>query len=138
MIIKYDIPETLRRELIAQASRRWDLRSYPARVGDAISQLANALIGGAPDESLSGRSYRIVELQADRPPIFWQVVRWCAEALFWIKDRGDHCQLAFWEDVMRARARAVAADLAAEAIGLQTFGSGDSLRREPVTQTDEE
>lgn len=40
----------------------WDNRSYFGKLGDAISQLGNALIGGAPDESLSGRSWRETEL----------------------------------------------------------------------------
>jgi hypothetical protein len=123
-----DLPEEMRRAIIEAASRPWDLRPRFRIIGDAISQLFNACHpGGAADESLSGRSYRITELSGDRPPIYWQLVRWAAEALFWYWDRGNHCQIAFWEDVFRCRSRAAVADAMATAIELQTWGSGDSL-----------
>lgn len=106
--------------------RGWDRRSWLAKVGDAISQLANAIAGGAPDESLSGRSYRICILEQS-PPLRWRIVRSAAEALFWIKDRGNHTQLAFWEDVYRSRSRGRAADLFDRAVALRTFDAQRSL-----------
>lgn len=117
----------MERALIAAANRPWDTRPYLRKLGDAISQLGNAAIGGAPDESLSGRSYRITELSPKRPPIFWQAIRWCAEAIFWYWDRGNHAQLAFWEDIYRSRSRAAVAKDIATAIELQTWGTSDSL-----------
>lgn len=111
----------------------WDRRGYLAKLGDAVSQLVNALIGGAPDESLSGRSYRICVLQAGTAPLRWRIVRRAAEAIFWLKDRGNHTQIAFWEDVYRARARARAAEPIAAAVGLRTWDSGDTLAPQPPT-----
>ena len=89
---------------------RWDTRPYLPRLGDALSQFVNvALANGMPDESLSGRAWRNTELRyragldvADR----WMLVRDIAELLFWPIDRGQHCRLAFEEDVRRSAARA--------------------------------
>jgi len=84
---------------------RWDLRPYPQRLGDAISQLANvALFNGMTDESLSGRAYRNTAL-ANKPKLLWRAVAFCAEAFFWPIDRGEHCYRAFWEDIARSRLR---------------------------------
>ena len=132
-----EIPDELRRELIAAAHRRWDTRGYFAKLGDALSQLGNAMIGGAPDESLSGRSYRITVLGGEHPPLFWMAIRYAAEAIFWISDRGNHCQLAFWEDIYRARSRAAVANDIADAVALQTFGSGDSLQPDSSIPTED-
>ncbi|MFK5281875.1 hypothetical protein ACI3PL_20195, partial [Lacticaseibacillus paracasei] len=86
----------------------WDLRGYWNKLGDAISQLANALLGGAPDESLSGRSWRITTLEAEnwRTP-FWRFIRAAAELIFW-RQKGNHCRLAFEEDIIRSSLRAQA------------------------------
>lgn len=91
----------------------WDGRPYLRRVGDAVSQLFNALFGGASDESLSGRSYRLAgpDLRLrngapDHPRLRWRFVRAAAELLFWRIDKGRHTELAFWEDVERSAARA--------------------------------
>lgn len=134
--IPTEIPDALRRELIAAAQRRWDTRGYFAKLGDALSQLGNALIGGAPDESLSGRSYRINVLTDGDGPIFWELVGFIAEWIFFWQD-GNHCQLAFWEDIYRARSRAAVANDIAEAVSLQTFGSGDSLRDDSSIPTED-
>lgn len=83
--------------------RCWDNRPYLAKLGDAISQLFNALAGGAPDESLSGRSWRITKLEPTNSRTwFWEVIKFAAEALFYIRDRGQHTRLAFEEDVTRS------------------------------------
>lgn len=115
----------------------WDRRSYLARLGDAVSQLANTLLGGMPDESLSGRSYRICILQEGRAPWRWRAVRRAAELLFFWDD-GNHTQLAFWNDVFRSRARGRAVELFAQAVSLQTWDGGGSLHPQPVNQSDEE
>lgn len=134
--IPTEIPDALRRELIAAAQRRWDTRGYLAKLGDALSQLGNALLGGAPDESLSGRSYRIAVLADDDGPIFWELVGFIAEWIFFWQD-GNHCQLAFWEDIYRARSRAAVANDIADAVALHTFGPGDSLRDDSPDQNEE-
>jgi len=113
---------------------RWDHRPWIARAGDALSQFFNVwMLNGMPDETISGRSYRIVILQARPAPLRWRLIRGAAEALFWIKDRGNHTQIAFWEDVYRARARARAAEPIAAAVGLRTWDSGDTLAPQPPT-----
>jgi hypothetical protein len=87
----------------------WDNRSYFGKLGDAISQLGNALIGGAPDESLSGRSWRETELEdQDWNTSFWRLIRFAAEAIFYWRDKGNHCRLAFEEDIIRSSLRAQA------------------------------
>jgi hypothetical protein len=108
------------------AIKGWDRRGRLTKIGDAISQLFNAASGGAPDESLSGRSYWKCELSAN-PPLRWRIVRWCAEAIFFWQG-GNHCQLAFWEDIYRSRARGTAAELLGRAIELRTWGEQGSLR----------
>lgn len=103
----------------------WDRRGYLARLGDALSQMANVLLAnGAPDESLSGRSYRSVIL-SDKPKLRWRIVRRAANILFFWQE--DHCQLAFWEDVYRSRARGTAAELLDRAVGLRTIDVEGSL-----------
>ena len=87
----------------------WDNRSYFGKLGDGLSQLGNALLGGAPDESLSGRSWRETELEARQwnTPL-WRIVRFIAEAIFYWRDKGKHCRLAFEEDIIRSSLRAQA------------------------------
>lgn len=76
----------------------FDTRPYAQRLGDATSQFVNVLLlNGQPDESISGRSWRL------RDRRFWRVIGWCANALF--RDP-DHCRLAFEQDGARARLRA--------------------------------
>lgn len=78
-----------------------DTRSYLVRVGDAISQLINTILfNGDPDESVSGRSYRSFKLKESDNKI-WVVTYYIAEALFWLRDRGIHCKLAYYEDIER-------------------------------------
>lgn len=91
---------------------RWDARPWPQRLGDAVSQLANvALLNGMTDESISGRAWRNTALRrAAGLPVKrrWALLRALAEALFWPLDRGQHCRLAFEQDVSRATRRAAA------------------------------
>lgn len=85
---------------------KWDDRSWLARLGDATSQFFNVLLfNGMPDESISGRSWRNTELK--NPPLKrWYITRYAAEVLFWFRDRGNHCEAAFYEDIERSRKRA--------------------------------
>lgn len=89
-----------------QSRDRWDDRPYLQRLGDAISQLVNvALANGMPDESISGRAHRNTTM---RVPVKqrWQIVAAVAEVLFWPVDRGQHCRLAYEQDIERSRLRA--------------------------------
>lgn len=88
----------------------WDNRPYWQRGADTISQLLNAwLFNGASDESLSGRSYQNTVLRARFGlPVQrrWRVIRLLAEWLFWLRDHGQHTELAYWQDIERATLRA--------------------------------
>jgi hypothetical protein len=85
---------------------RWDDRSYLQRLGDSVSQLINvALLNGMPDESVSGRAWRNTAMRSP-PKMRWWLVRVAAEALFYFRDRGEHCRLAYEEDIERMWRRA--------------------------------
>lgn len=87
----------------------WDIRSHIQKRGDALSQLVNAwFFNGNPDESLSGRSYfQTVIAEKEGRPVssLWKIVRFLAEALFYVSDKGDHTRLAFFQDIERAGVR---------------------------------
>lgn len=84
---------------------RWDKRPYLQRVGDALSQFVNVVLAnGMPDESLSGRSYRMTKLVTE-PKLRWRIVAFLAEVLFYPIDKGQHCEAAFWQDIDRAGVR---------------------------------
>ena len=91
---------------------RWDDRQYLQRLGDAVSQLINvALLNGMTDESVSGRAFRNTTLRRHQGKLVtrrWLFLRVAAEVLFWPIDRGDHCRLAYFEDIERSRLRAEA------------------------------
>jgi hypothetical protein len=82
-----------------------DRRPYLQRVGDALSQAINVvLLNGDPDESISGRSYRMTALTTPSRNRWW-IARWIAEAVFFW-ERGQHTRLAYEQDLERARVRA--------------------------------
>lgn len=84
---------------------RFDNRSYLVRVGDAMSQLFNTIfLNGDPDESISGRSYRCYILKQSNLKI-WALTYHLAEIFFYMRDRGEHCKLAFFEDMERWKRR---------------------------------
>lgn len=84
---------------------RFDNRSYLVRVGDAFSQLLNTLfLNGDPDESISGRCFRSFILKESDYKI-WGLTYYLAEFIFWPRDRGKHCELAFYEDMDRWKKR---------------------------------
>lgn len=61
----------------------------------AVDQLLNALIGGAPDETLSSRAYR-----TDRDgKAFGRVFRPVIDTIFFWQDR--HCYRAYLAEVQR-------------------------------------
>jgi len=59
------------------------------RIGDACSQLVNTLIGGHPNESLSGRAYRTQSPWAN-----------IIDRLFWFDH--EHCKQSYLNDVRYA------------------------------------
>ncbi len=84
---------------------RWDSRPYAQRVGDALSQFVNVVLAdGMPDESLSGRAFRMTRFTTS-PKLRWRVVPFVAEVLFYPVDKGEHCEAAFWQDIDRAGVR---------------------------------
>lgn len=63
------------------------------RTGDALSQLANTVfLGGDPNESISGRSYRCGWLRAEA------FIDWLFSPFL-----SNHCLKAYTNDVKRAR-----------------------------------
>jgi len=92
---------------------REDARRWYARLGDALSQLCNAPTkGGSADESISARCWR----EQSHP--FWGRLRRVVEAIFWVRDRGRHCQEAYERDIER-KERAV--ELHYARVGRQEF-----------------
>ena len=79
-----------------------DNRPYLVRVGDLSSQALNTvLLGGSPDESTSGRSYRQGVLQGHKG---WSLMRKFVDGLFSVYEQ-DHCKKAYRADLERARFR---------------------------------
>lgn len=79
---------------------KWDevleeVLGYTVRVGDATSQLVNVaiLFGDNPNESVSGRSYRLKDNN--------KAWGWVNASIDWVFDQ-DHCERAYLNDVARA------------------------------------
>ena len=66
---------------------------YPRKLGIALDQLLNAVIGGYPDESLSARAYR---WRRDGRRAWPAAV---ANAVFWWQR--DHCCSAYGNEIKR-------------------------------------
>ncbi len=87
--------------------------TYGYNVGIAIDQLANALLAGSPDETLSARCYRsrVRDVAAGAGKRRWIVAERVVDALFtpqdWIvRGRGEwtgarHCERAYLSEVAR-------------------------------------
>lgn len=76
---------------------KWDTRPRKQRLADATSRWFNvAVFNGMPDESISGRSWR---LRHERK---WQLIGRIANALY--RDP-DHCQKAHEQSLERSRRR---------------------------------
>lgn len=63
---------------------------YFISVGSALSQVVNALIGGNPNESLSGRAYRLKDKG-------WGWLYKTLNTIFFFQE--DHCQMAYEKDI---------------------------------------
>jgi len=70
--------------------------TYLLNVAIAFDQLCNAVLNGAPDETLSARAWRTE--QTDK--IFGRIFRPMIDALFWIVQK-DHCKKAYAEERLR-------------------------------------
>ena len=77
------------------------VKEYVQRVGSAASQLANVLLlfGDRPNESISGRSYRMARQGARR----WLRVESFLNFIFRIVGEEDHCYKSYLTDVTEAR-----------------------------------
>ena len=65
----------------------------------ALDQLANALLCGASDETLSSRTYRGAVL-AKQPKKRWRIAFRVIETLFFW-EKGQHCRIAYQSELNR-------------------------------------
>ena len=69
--------------------------SYAVNILIAIDQLANALLAGAPDETLSSRAHR---MRVKGQPVWGWAAGAIDQLFFW---QADHCQTAFMRELQR-------------------------------------
>lgn len=77
-------------------SNREVYKMYFKKVLIAIDQLINVLFGGAIDEMLSARAYRMDVYEKSK---FWKVIRKFIDSLFFLSK--DHCFNCFTIEVRR-------------------------------------
>ena len=77
------------------------VRDYFIRIGSATSQLVNVVVlfGDNPNESISGRSYRMAKEGRRR----WSHLQSILNLFFSIFGQKDHCYKAYLTDVTEAR-----------------------------------
>lgn len=75
------------------------MKKYFLSVGDALSQLLNALLfnSGNANESISARCYRQRDCRA------WSAAKSVIDTVFRLLGEKDHCRKAWYRDVGRAR-----------------------------------
>jgi hypothetical protein len=68
-------------------------RPYVLSILIAVDQLANAIIGGWPDETISSRAHREE----------WKKAEKFIDTLFWFDKQGDigHCELSYLGELVR-------------------------------------
>ena len=71
---------------------------YLLNIAIAFDQLCNAVINGAPDETLSARAWR-TEQTGKR---FGKFFRPLIDVLFWVFQR-DHCRKAYFAELRRTQ-----------------------------------
>jgi hypothetical protein len=69
------------------------MKTYLLNIAEAISQLLNALLGGNPNITVSGRAY----LNRKRHPLPYKLIN----KLFWWQE--DHCRDSWVSDITFAR-----------------------------------
>ena len=74
---------------------------YLLRVGSALSQLLNVVLffGTRPNESISGRSYRMSMDGVRR----WNYLRMLLDAIWRLFGQHEHCKLAYYADIKQAK-----------------------------------
>lgn len=72
------------------------LKPYVWNILIGFDQLVNTLLGGAPDETLSSRAWRLKD--ASR---FWGLARRFIDALFFLQE--EHCKQAYLAEVNRTQ-----------------------------------
>lgn len=65
----------------------------------SIDQLANTLLWGEPDETISSRAWRC-GVRAEKPKKRWRVARVIIDSLFWFDD--DHCKRSYESELNRS------------------------------------
>ena len=73
------------------------MKQYFKNIGTSVSQFANTLIGGDPDESLSSRSYRRGTLEGSKK---WERFGRFVDWLFFYED--NHIKNSYYRDVENA------------------------------------
>jgi len=78
--------------------------NYVIRVGDAFSQFINAaFLRGNPNESVSGRCYRVHVLEGNdskRWRYGYGAINWVFS--LWPFRQENHCKEAYWGDLVRS------------------------------------
>lgn len=64
----------------------------------AVDQLANAVLAGSPDETLSARAHRSAVLDS-KPKRRWVIARSIINSLFFLQD--DHCRDSYDSEAKR-------------------------------------
>ncbi len=64
----------------------------------SIDQLANTLLWGEPDETISSRAWRC-GVRADKPKKRWRIARRLIDRIFWFDK--DHCQRSYESEIER-------------------------------------
>ncbi|MCG5538939.1 hypothetical protein [Halorhodospira sp. 9622] len=76
-----------------------ELRPWWRRIGDASSRFGNALIGGSPAETISGRAYR----EAKAGSIRWQRIKVWIDRVFKLFGERAHCRRTHQRDLEVAK-----------------------------------
>lgn len=71
--------------------------SYLLNNAIAGDRLANTLLNGSPDETLSARAYRTEQTGK----IFGRIFRPLIDAIFWIGGQREHCKKAYSAELRR-------------------------------------
>lgn len=75
------------------------IKNYMRNIAIAADQLANAMIAGSPDETVSSRVYRGAVLAAQPTRVARMAYRTINALFFW---QEDHCRVAYLREKQRA------------------------------------
>ena len=74
------------------------LKRYVWNLLIALDQLANTLLAGWPDETLSARTHR----KAEADQLFWRGLRWVID-LVMLWESKNHCRVSYEREITRAQ-----------------------------------